>query len=257
MTATRVGDLSGKVALVTGATTGMGGAIARVLADRGARVAVTDIRDDMLEAARRDFKAAGHDLIALNADNRSVASVEAAAAKLTAETGRVDILVNNAGVSGFSLPIEKIDENGFDTLFDTHVKGAFFFTRAIVPGMKQRRSGRIINIASNFAMSGYHAMSHYVSAKSALLGLTKAWALEFAPHTITVNAVAPGLVATPMTQGSIGEDELRKRGENFPLGRLARPEEIAYAVAWLASEEAAMMTGQTVSPNGGISIVGI
>lgn len=123
--------------------------------------------------------------------------------------------------------------------------------------MKARRAGRIVNMASNFAMTGFDSMSHYVAAKGALLGLTKAWARELAPHGITVNAVAPGLVATPLTRQSIGEQALADRGDAVPLGRLAEPRKIAYTVAWLAGPEAAMMTGQTVSPNGGASIVGI
>ena len=196
-------------------------------------------------------------MIALTADNRSVSEISAAVAMLTREAGGIDILVNNAGISGFSRPLEEIDEAAFAAMIDTHVKGAFFFTQAVLPGMKARRDGRIVNISSNFAMTGFDSMSHYVAAKSALLGLTKAWAREFAPHGITVNAVAPGLVATPLTRKSIGDQALEERSHAVPLGRLAEPREIAYAVAWLAGPEAAMMTGQTVSPNGGASIVGI
>jgi 3-oxoacyl-[acyl-carrier protein] reductase len=241
--------LTGQVALVTGGASGIGAAIASELAGRGASVAVTDIDETKLAAARAKGQ------IALRADNRSVPEIVHAVTALIAQTGRIDILVNNAGISGFSLGLEAIDEAGFAAMFDTHVKGAFFFAQAVVPGMKARGSGRIINMSSNFAMTGFPAMSHYVSAKGALLGLTKAWAREFAPHGITVNAVAPGLVATPMTQESLGAQELELRSHTVPLGRLAEPREIAYAVAWLAGPEAAMMTGQVVSPNGGVSIV--
>ena len=180
-----------------------------------------------------------------------------AVASLERQAGRIDILVNNAGISGFSKPIEAVAEEDVDAMLGTHVKGAFFFAKAVVPGMKARRDGRIVNIASNFAMTGHDSMSHYVAAKSALLGLTKAWAREFAPFGITVNAVAPGLIATPLTRRSIGEAALEERSRGVPLGRLAESREIAFAVAWLAGPEAAMMTGQTVSPNGGASIVGI
>ncbi|MBS0536686.1 MAG: SDR family oxidoreductase [Proteobacteria bacterium] len=242
--------LQGQVALVTGGASGLGAAIAAELAARGAQVALTDVNEAALAAADGGF-------IPLRADNRNVADVKAAVADLLARTGRIDILVNNAGISGYSRPIEAIDEADFDAMFGTHVKGAFFFAQAVVPGMKARRSGRIVNISSNFAMTGFDGMSHYVAAKSALLGLTKAWARELAPCDITVNAVAPGLVATPLTRDSIGTDELAKRARTVPLGRLAEPREIAYAVAWLVGPEAAMMTGQTVSPNGGASVVGI
>jgi 3-oxoacyl-[acyl-carrier protein] reductase len=247
--------LAGQVALITGGASGMGLAQALLLAERGALVAITDIRDDALAVATDKAEKAGRRLIPVRADNRSLDDIERGVQSIVQTHGKIDILVNNAGVSGQSLPIEKIDEAAFDLLFDTHVKGAFFFTRAVVPGMKARGHGRIVNISSNFAMTGHDSMSHYVGAKGALLGLTKAWAREFAPHGICVNAVAPGLVATPMTEASIGADELTKRAKSVPLGRLATPEEIAYAVAWLASAEAAMMTGQVISPNGGVSIV--
>lgn len=251
------GPLTGKVALVTGGASGMGLAHALLLAERGATVAVTDISDGGLAAAERRFGQNGLSLVALKADNRSVADIEAAVATLLDRAGRIDILVNNAGVSGQSKLIGAIDEAAFALMFDTHVKGAFFYTRATVAAMQAQRYGRIINIASNFAMTGSGSMSHYVGAKGALLGLTKAWAREFAPYGITVNAVAPGLIDTPMTRGSIGVVALSDRARSVPLGRLARPDEIAFAVAWLASDEAAMMTGQVVSPNGGASIVGI
>lgn len=242
--------LAGRVALVTGGASGIGAAITREMVARGAKVGITDIDGTALATA-------GEGVIALTADNRSVSEISAAVATLTREAGGIDILVNNAGISGFSRPLEEIDEAAFAAMIDIHVKGAFFFTQAVLPGMKARRDGRIVNISSNFAMTGFDSMSHYVAAKSALLGLTKAWAREFAPHGITVNAVAPGLVGTPLTRKSIGDQALEERSHSVPLGRLAEPREIAYAVAWLAGPEAAMMTGQTVSPNGGVSIVGI
>ncbi len=242
--------LAGRVALVTGGASGIGAAIARELGARGATVAITDIDAKALAAAGKGF-------IKLRADNRSVSDINAAVKLLKSEADRIDILVNNAGISGYSRSLEEIDEASFVAMFDTHVKGAFFFAKAVAPGMKEWRYGRIINISSNFAMTGFDSMSHYVAAKSALLGLTKAWARELAPHGITVNAVAPGLIATPLTRKSIGEAALEERGRAVPLGHLADPTDIAYAVAWLAGPEASMMTGQTVSPNGGVSIVGI
>jgi NAD(P)-dependent dehydrogenase (short-subunit alcohol dehydrogenase family) len=243
--------LAGKVALVTGGASGIGAAVAAELAARGAKVAITDIDDAKLDAAK------SRGLIALRVDNRNVDEIKTAVLMLETQAGHIDILVNNAGISGFSLGLEQIDEAGFTAMIDTHVKGAFFFAQAIVPGMKSRGSGRIINMSSNFSMTGSPNMSHYVAAKSALLGLTKAWAREFASYGITVNALAPGLIATPLTQRSVGPAELALRAKDIPLGRLAKPEEIAYAVAWLAGPEAAMMTGQVMSPNGGASIVGI
>jgi 3-oxoacyl-[acyl-carrier protein] reductase len=234
-----------RVALVTGGASGIGAEIARLLAARGAEVAVTDL--------------AFHEktsFLAVKADNRSVAEVRGAVAEVEKRLGRIDILVNNAGTSGRSLPLEQVDEREFDDLLDTHVKGAFFYTQAAVAGMKARRWGRIISISSHFALVGAPNASHYAGAKAALHGLTRAWAQELAPFNITVNNVAPGLTETPLTRRTVGKEELDRRGANYPLGRLPDMQEPAYAVAWLASDEAAMVTAQTISPNGGIAIVG-
>jgi 3-oxoacyl-[acyl-carrier protein] reductase len=233
--------VKGRVALVTGGASGIGAGIARVLAERGAQVAITDL-----------VASAG----CVKADNRRVADVRAAVAEVEKRFGRIDILVNNAGTSGRSLPIEDIDEAEFDDLLATHVKGAFFYAQAVVAGMKARRFGRIVNISSHFALIGSPSMSHYTGAKAALHGLTRAWAREFAPWGITVNLVAPGLTDTPLTRRTVGVEELDRRAAGYPLGRLPHMEEPAYAVAWLASDEAAMVTAQAISPNGGIAIVG-
>ncbi len=235
--------LDGRFAIVTGGASGIGLACAKLLRRRGARVAVVDVNAQSLEQACHGEPG----FLPVLADNRSITSIEAAFAGIRSKTERIDVFVNSAGVSGFSLPIDAIGEDDFDRMMATHVKGAFFWVRAALP--HKADGGRIINIASDFAMTGFPSMSHYVAAKSALLGLTKAWAREFAARRITVNAVAPGLIATPMTRESLGEAALGDRGERIPLGRLALPEEIAFAVAWLASAEAAMMTGQTLSPN--------
>ncbi|MCW2249460.1 3-oxoacyl-[acyl-carrier protein] reductase [Azospirillum fermentarium] len=250
-------DLSGLVALVTGGASGMGLAHARLMAARGARVAITDVSGLALEEARALIAGEGGVALPLIADNQSVGNARRAVADAERAFGRIDILVNNAGISGKSRPIEAIDETGFDRMFGTHVKGAFFFAQAVVPGMKERRFGRIINISSNFVLSGSRGASHYTAAKAALHGLTRAWAVELAPWGITANTVTPGLVETPLTLDSLGADEVARQAALFPLGRIATAQEVAYAVAWLASPEADMMTGQVVSPNGGISIVGI
>jgi len=232
-----------RVALVTGGASGIGAEIARLLAARGAQVAVTD-----LDPCNEFF--------CVKADNRKVAEVRGAVAAVEKQFGRIDILVNNAGTSGRSLPLEQVDEREFDDLLDTHVKGAFFYTQAAVAGMKARRWGRIISISSHFALVGAPNASHYAGAKAALHGLTRAWALEFARYGITANLVAPALTETPLTLRSVGKEELDRRAANYPLGRLPEVAEPGYAVAWLASDEAAMVTAQTISPSGGIAIVG-
>jgi 3-oxoacyl-[acyl-carrier protein] reductase len=153
--------------------------------------------------------------------------------------------------------IEDIDETFWDDLIDTHVKGAFFATQAVVPGMKQRRYGRIINTGSTFAMTGAPVMCHYTAAKGALTALTRAWARELTPFGITVNTVSPGLVETPMTRGDLTPEHRAQIVAGMLIGRVMQPVEISHAVAWLASREADVVTGQNISPNGGQAVVGI
>jgi NAD(P)-dependent dehydrogenase (short-subunit alcohol dehydrogenase family) len=251
------GGLEGYVALITGGGTGMGLSHARVLATRGAKVAITDFKQDNLDAAKAELKRESVDVLCLKADNRIVAEVAAAAAAAERAYGRVDILVNNAGISGMHAHIEEIDEAFFDSMFGTHVKGAFFAAQAVVPGMKRRKFGRIINTGSTFAMTGSPAMSHYTMSKGALTALTRAWARELGPFGITVNTVSPGLVETPMTRGDLTPELMQKIVDGMVIGRTVKPEEVSYIVAFLASREADAVTGQNFSPNGGQAIVGI
>jgi 3-oxoacyl-[acyl-carrier protein] reductase len=249
--------LDGYVAFITGGSSGLGQSHARVLAARGAKVAITDFKQENLERAKTEFAAERIDVLCLKADNRVVAEVQAAVTAAEAQFGRVDILVNNAGISGMHAHIEEIDEAFFDSMFDTHVKGAFFAAQAAVPGMKARRFGRIINTGSTFAMTGSPTMCHYAMAKGALTAITRSWARELTPFGITVNTVSPGLVETPMTRGDLTPEHMRAIVAGMAIGRTIRPEEISYLVAFLASREADTVTGQNFSPNGGQAIVGI
>ncbi|MCB2108355.1 MAG: SDR family oxidoreductase, partial [Rhodobacteraceae bacterium] len=174
--------LEGLTAVVTGGSSGMGYETARALARQGARVVITDLNRPSGDLGPLAF---------VRVDNRDVSAIAAAVRDIEKTSGSVDILVNNAGISGQSLPISQIDETAFDAMFEIHVKGAFFFTQAVVPGMRRKRFGRIVNITSYFVLAGSSSMSHYVGAKAALHGLTRSWALEFAGGGITVNAVAP------------------------------------------------------------------
>ena len=244
--------LEGKIALVTGSSRGLGRSHAVVLAEHGADVIVHDILLEEAENTLEMVRQTGREARLISTDIRDVGAFQ----KAVRDAGRVDILVNNAGVGGNRLAIEDVDCNIFDQMFSTHVRGTFFATQAVVAQMKERRAGKIVNISSIYAMGGSHFASHYSAAKSAISGLTKCWAREFAPWRINVNAVAPGFVATESRRASVSAEQIRERAEGMPLGRLCEPIDISHAVAWLAGPETDMMTGQVVSPNAGEVIVG-
>ncbi len=247
----------GKVVLVTGAAQGIGRQHALTFGARGAQVIVQDINGasaaetaTLIEAAGGVATAFACDVADLDAMGREIAAAEAAA-------GRIDVLINNAGVHK-KQTIEAVTEADFDWMFDTHVKGTFFTTQAVVPGMKARKFGRIVNTSSAWGMCGWHLDSHYCGAKAAILGLTKAWARELAPWGICVNAVAPGVIMTEQTRLNRTPAEMRKLvEEDILIGRVGEPSDIAEAAAFLASAEAGFITGQVISPNGGEFIVGI
>ena len=249
-------SLEGRTALVTGAGGGMGRSHAVLLAERGADVIVHDIKAAGVEETAEMVRAAGRRAHALQADMRDVPALQAGIGEAAAALRPPDILVNNAGVGGARRRIEEIDAGLFDEMFEVHVRGSVFATQAVLPAMIERRYGRIVNISSIYAMGGSALASHYAAAKAAISGFTKCWAREFAQHRITVNAVAPGFVLTEMTRGSNTEAQIRAREETMPLGRYTEPQDISYAVAWLASDETEMITGQVVSPNSGEVIVG-
>jgi 3-oxoacyl-[acyl-carrier protein] reductase len=247
--------LAGRVAIVTGAGSGMGRAHATKLAGMGAGVVVQDIdADGVAETARRIWAAGGRASLAV-CDIADPAMHVPLAEQAAAAFGRIDILVNNAGI-GIDRTIEDIDEAALDRMLAVHVKGTFFATQAVVPYLKRVGAGRIVNVSSRWAMAGHHLASDYIAAKAAILGLTKAWAKELAPYAITVNALAPGGVWSPMVLQTIGEVGVREEERQVPLQRWAQPEEIADAVAFLASDAAGFITGQVIAPNGGKTIVG-
>ena len=248
--------LVGKTALITGSGGGMGRSHALLMSERGADIIVHDIKEDGANETAEMVRANGQKASVLIADVRDVPDFTSKINQAENEHGKIDILVNNAGVSGNKLSVEDIDEVVFDQMFGIQVRGSFFATKAVLPGMKARKSGSIVVISSIYAMGGSEFASHYAAAKAALSGFTKAWAREFAKDRIRVNAVAPGFILTGMTQGSNTPEMVKERGTKMPLGRLTTPEDISYAVAWLASEETEMITGQVISPNSGEVIVG-
>lgn len=248
--------LEGRIALVTGAGSGIGRADAVVLAARGAVVIVNDVDAQATAATVAQIMDSGGRALPCVADVSRSAAISAAIEEATRQVGDVDILVNNAGIASRQEAFEQVDEERLDRMFAIHVKGSWFCARAVLPGMKRRRRGKIINTSSILGMTARRRSSHYAMAKAALLGMTKAWAKEFAEWNIQVNAVAPGRVRTPLLGAFADTEEyLRDLKANVPLGRRAEPEEIAYLVAFLASSEADYLTGQVISPNGGEVIV--
>lgn len=245
-------SLKGKSVLVTGSGGGLGRSHAILLAERGAKIIVHDIITDSANETAELIRGNGQKASVLISDIRDITDFQASIGKI----GKIDILVNNAGVGGKGRKIEDIDIEIFNEMFDVHVRGTFFATKAVLPQMKKRNSGKIINISSIFAMGGHDSISHYAAAKSAISGLTKSWARELAPWKINVNAVAPGFVETEMTRASTSQRDIRRLEKKMPLGRFCKPIDISFAVAWLASSEADMISGQIISPNSGAVIVG-
>jgi 3-oxoacyl-[acyl-carrier protein] reductase len=241
----------GQVAIVTGAGRGIGRAIALRFADEGARVACVSRTEENAATVADEICAVHPDAAkAYAVDVADHAAVQKTAARILADFGRVDVLVNNAGVTRDGLAMRMSVED-WDTVLSTNLRGAFSFTQAILRTMIKQRSGRIINISSVVGLMGNAGQANYAASKAGLIGFTKSLARELASRNITVNAVAPGLVMTDMTAGLA--DEIKKAiHAQIPLGRAGTPEEIANAVAFLASSEAGYITGQVLCVDGGI-----
>lgn len=250
-------SLDGRVALITGAGSGIGRSHAVLMAERGADLIINDINADGLAETAERAAGSGGRIIQMIHDVSDIAGMSEKTQGAEAELGKIDILVNNAGVSGERLAFEDVTEEAYNRMIDINLKGAFFLTQAVVPGMKQRRYGKIINTSSMYALGGNHVAAHYSAAKSALSGLTNSLARELAGWNIMVNAVAPGFVLTGMTSRGRDEEGLKRRIDQVPLKRMSGEFDMAYTVAFLASDEADFITGQVISPNGGERIVGI
>lgn len=242
--------LEDKIAVVTGAGQGLGRAIVLALASEGASVVVADLNLQAAAGVAAEVEHAGRDGCAVAVDVADEASVAALRDETLERFGRVDILVNNAGVYPRSLIVDTSEEE-WDRVLDINVGGHFLCSRAFVPYMKERRSGRIICTASAIAYKGAGGFAHYASSKAAVLGFVRALARELAPSGITVNSIAPGTANTAMPRQHRTEDELRERSQKVPLGRIAEPADIAHAVVFLASDAARYITGQSILLTGG------
>ena len=242
-------ELTGKVALVTGASRGIGRAIAATLAERGAHV-VAAARGTNADGTVEAIRAAGGSATAVSADVTDTASVEAMLAAALQHNGRLDILVNNAGVARDQLML-RMKRADWDEVLATNLTAAFTIVQAALKPMIRQRGGRIISIGSVVGQMGNAGQANYAASKAGLIGFSKAIAREVASRQITVNVVAPGLVATDMTQALTDKAQV-DWSVQIPLGRIGTPEDVAAAVCFLASDEASYITGHVLAVNGGM-----
>lgn len=246
--------LKNKVALITGSARGIGKAIAETLAKRGANLVITDLNLDQAAATAEEIRSnLGVETLALQVDVSDFDSANTMIKGALEAYGQVDILVNNAGITRDNL-IMRMDESDWDSVLDVNLKGAWNCSKAIIRPMMKKRYGRIINISSVSGLAGQAGQTNYSASKAGLVGFTKALAREVASRNITVNAVAPGFIPTALTMDL--PDELKDgMMKLIPLNRWGTPEEIAYAVAFFASEEASYITGQVLSVDGGMMMM--
>lgn len=244
-------DLSGKTALVTGASGGIGGAIARALYAQGATVVLSGTRAEALEQLKAELGSRAFVAVCNLADTASVEALPKAAE--AAAGGPIDILVNNAGVTRDNLSMRMKDEE-WDTVIAVDLTAAFRLSRAVLRGMVKKRWGRIVSISSVVGAMGNGGQANYAASKAGLVGMTKSLAAEIASRNVTVNCVAPGFIVTPMTD-VLNDEQKNALFGRIPLGRLGLPADVAACVLFLASEEASYITGQTLHVNGGMAMI--
>ena len=243
-------DLSGKSALVTGASGGIGGAIARALHGLGAGVALSGTRVEALEALKTEL---GERAAIVPCDLSQGEAVDALFGAAEEALGQVDILVNNAGLTRDNLALRMTDEE-WQQVLDVNLTAAFRLSRAALKAMMRRRAGRIVGVTSVVGVTGNPGQANYAASKAGMIGMCKSLAAEFASRGITVNCVAPGFIETAMTDALV-EAQREKLLERIPSGRLGAADDVAAAVAFLASDEASYITGQTLHVNGGLAMI--
>jgi 3-oxoacyl-[acyl-carrier protein] reductase len=242
--------MANRIAFITGASRGIGRACALALSASGAKVVLAARQVDKLEAVAAEIRAAGGEAFVVSIDLASPDSIKEAFSKASKEFGRIDILINNAGLTrdGLALRMKRED---WDAVIQTNLSGSFFCIQQVLPPMVRERWGRIVNITSVVGESGNAGQANYAASKAGLIGLTKSLAQELASRNITVNAVAPGFVETDMT-ASLSDDLKAKITESVPLKRIGKPEDVAAAVRFLASDDASYITGHVLDVNGGM-----
>jgi len=243
-------DLTGQVALVTGGSQGIGRATALLLAQLGADVAIAARTQEKCQAVASEIEALGRRALPVQADLAVADQIRATVEQVTASLGTISILVNNAAITRDGLLL-RMKQEDWETVLQTNLTGVFLMTQQVLPGMMKARRGRIINLTSVVAQSGNVGQANYIAAKAGIIGLTKAVAREYASRQITVNAVSPGYIETPMTAG-LGEAPRQAMLDQIPLKRPGSDRDVAAAVAFLASDEAGYITGQVLNVNGGM-----
>ncbi len=243
-------NLDGKIALVTGATGGLGASIAKTLHAQGATVVLTGRRENVLKELAAELGERAHVVVSDLSDSESVQNL---VSQVTDLAGKVDILVNNAGLTKDNLAM-RMKEDEFDLVLDVNLKAPFLLSKAVMRGMMKARWGRIINISSIVGVMGNPGQANYCASKAGIIGMSKSLAQELATRNITVNCVAPGFIESDMT-AVLPDDQKEALLSGIPQGRMGKPEDIANAVLYLASDEASYMTGQTLHINGGMAMV--
>lgn len=245
-------DLTGRTAIVTGAARGLGRCIAQTLAAAGVQVACVDINAESLSDTVASIRGAGGTAEPLACDVTDANGVGEVVGDVIKRWGKLDILVNNAGITRDNVIVRMKDEQ-WDSVININLKGTFLFARAAARPMMKSRSGRIINIASVSGLMGNPGQVNYSASKAGVIGLTRTVARELAGRNVTVNAIAPGFIATDMTS-ALGEDILEQVRKEIPLGRLGDPQDVADAVLYLASEAASFITGHVLTIDGGLTV---